>query len=387
MLVVEIRNNSNKSEVFPLDINRIILHHLQMNYKHPFVTSHEKVEKKDFYIIEVIDEQGTSGYGETEAFTTPWYTEETTETNRIILEKYLIPLVLGAKITHPSELSKLFQTIRRNHMAKAAIEGAVWDLYAKQTNQPLYKIIGGKEPTVDVGVSIGLKPTDQELLETIEIKLAQGYQRVKLKVKKGEEIRLLDKVRTAFPSLSLMIDANGAYSWKDKDRLLALDQFNLLMIEQPFAQDDFVEHAKLQTLLQTPICLDESIHTYSDLKTAIALQSCKIVNIKPSRVGGIQNTKEMHDLAEHHQLSLWCGGMLEAGVGRAHSLAIATLPQFTLPADTAGSSHYWEKDIIQPEIKTDNGKIHLSENPGIGYAIDQEALAYYRIEKQIHTKK
>ncbi|WP_246367035.1 o-succinylbenzoate synthase [Paraliobacillus salinarum] len=387
MLVTEMCNNSNKSEVFPLDINQVILHHLQMNYKYPFVTSHGKVEKKDFYIIEVIDEHGTSGYGETESFATPWYTEETMETNRIILENHLIPLVLEAKITHPSELSKIFRTIRRNQMAKAAIEGAVWDLYAKRTNQPLYKLIGGKEPTVDVGVSIGLKPTDQELLETIEEKLAQGYQRVKLKVKKGKEIRLLDKVRTSFPSLSLMIDANGAYSWEDKDRLLALDQFNLLMIEQPFAQDDFVEHAKLQNLLQTPICLDESIHTYSDLKTAIALHSCKIVNIKPSRVGGIQNTKEMHDLAEQHQLPLWCGGMLEAGVGRAHSLAIATLPQFTLPADTAGSAYYWEKDIIQPEIKTDNGKIHLSENPGIGYAIDKEALAYYRIEKQIHTKK
>ncbi|MFB1049678.1 o-succinylbenzoate synthase [Paraliobacillus sp. JSM ZJ581] len=370
-----------------MEINQVVLHHLKMNYKHPFVTSHGKVEKKDFYIIELIDDQGNFGYGETEAFATPWYTEETTETNRTMLENYLIPFVLETQIKHPSELTKLFQSIRRNQMAKAAIEGAVWDLYAKRLGQPLYQVIGGEKPIVDVGVSIGLKSTDQELLETIEEKLAQGYQRVKLKVKKGEELRLLDKVKTAFPFLSLMIDANGTYSWKDKERLLALDQFDLLMIEQPFAQDDFVEHAKLQDLLQTPICLDESIHTYSDLKTAIALQSCQIVNIKPSRVGGVQSTKDMHGLAKKHGMPLWCGGMLEAGIGRAHSLAIATLPQFTLPADTAGSAHYWEKDIIQPAIKTDNGKIYLSEQPGIGYSIDQEALAYYRIEKQIYTKK
>nr|WP_255306948.1 o-succinylbenzoate synthase [Paraliobacillus sp. PM-2] len=370
-----------------MELNQVILHHLLMDYKHPFVTSHGKVEKKDFYIIEIIDDQGNAGFGETEAFTTPWYTEETTETTRIMLENHLIPMLLQTPVKHPNELGKLFHSIRRNQMAKAAIEGALWDLYAKKLGKPLFQVIGGEKPSIDVGVSIGIKPTDQELLETIEEKCLQGYQRVKLKVKKGEELRVLEKVRTAFPSLSLMIDANGAYSWADQERLLALDQFDLLMIEQPFAQDDFVEHAKLQALLQTPICLDESIHTFNDLKTAIALQSCQIVNIKLSRVGGIQNAKDMHDYAKRRDMPLWCGGMLEAGIGRAHSLAIATLPQFTLPADTAGSAHYWERDIIYPEIKTEKGKIHLSQDPGIGYAVDYEALAYYRMEKRIHTRK
>ncbi len=368
-------------------IVQVILHHLWMDYKYPFVTVHGKVAKKDFYIVEVIDQDGVRGYGETEAFPTPWYTEETTVTTKIALENYLIPTLFQANIQHPEELNEQFQTIRRNHMAKAALEQAVWDLYAKKQQQPLYQLIGGTQDTVPVGVSIGLKETDQALLDTIEEKIAAGYKRVKLKVRNGEEIDTLEKVREVYPTLPLMIDANGSYSWKDKDRLLALDQFKLLMIEQPFAQNDFVDHAKLQSMLETPLCLDESIHTVSDMKTAIALGSCQIVNVKLSRVGGFSAVKQIHDLAVAHDIPLWCGGMLEAGVGRAHSLAIATLPQFSLPADTASSSHYWHRDIIQPEVTLEHGMIQLPQQPGLGYAVDHEALAFYRVDKHLYKNE
>lgn len=369
-----------------LQIDEVLLYRLQMKYKHSFVTSHGSVTQKDFFVIEVIDQDGNRGYGETEAFSTPWYTEETTATTKLMLENYLIPLLFQTELHHPNDVHSAFQSIRRNHMAKASLEGAVWDLYAKKLGKPLYQVLGGVKPVIPVGVSIGLKPTEQELLETIRIKRSQGYQRVKLKVQKGQEFQMLEKVRRAFPDLSLMIDANGAYTWEEKDRLLALDSFDLLMIEQPFAPGDFVDHAKLQALLHTPICLDESIHTINDLQTAIALKSCQIVNLKLSRVGGITAAKMMHDLAKVHDIELWGGGMLEAGIGRAQSLAIATLPQFTMPADTAGSSHYWYQDIIQPEITVQQGEIQLSDQPGIGYTIDYEALHKHQIETYRYTR-
>ncbi|GGM32911.1 o-succinylbenzoate synthase [Paraliobacillus quinghaiensis] len=370
-----------------LAIEKVILHHLVMDYKHPFVTSFGRVEQKDFYIIEVIDQDGYSGFGETEAFETPWYTEETSETNRHVIESFLVPLVLEEEISHPSELAQRFQKVRRNNMAKAAVESAVWDLYAKKQNKPLYQLIGGAKNAIDVGVSIGLQPSVKQLLNVIETKLAKGYTRVKLKIKPGNDVELVRAVRKAFPEIPLMVDANSAYQLSDIKTLQQLDQFNLQMIEQPLANDDFVEHASLQQQLQTPICLDESIHTYSDVQTAIALESCKIINVKMSRVGGIKNVQDIEDYAAKNGIALWCGGMLEAGVGRAHSLAIASLAQFTLPADTAASENYWERDIIQPTVQVKNGQVHLPEKPGIGYEIDREALDYFSVEKVVIEKK
>ena len=370
-----------------LDIEKVILHHLVMDYKNPFVTSFGRVEQKDFYIIEVIDQDGYSGFGETEAFVTPWYTEETSETNRHVIESFLVPLVLEKEINHPEELTQRFQKVRRNNMAKAAVESAVWDLYAKKQNKPLYQLIGGTKNVIDVGVSIGLQPSVKQLLDVIETKLALGYKRVKLKIKPGNDVELVRAVRKAFPEVPLMVDANSAYQLSDLKTLHQLDQFNLQMIEQPLANDDFVEHAILQKKMKTPICLDESIHTWNDVKTAVALESCKIINVKMSRVGGIKVVQDIDAYAAKHGIALWCGGMLEAGVGRGHSLAIASLPQFTLPADTAASENYWERDIIQPSVEVNNGQIHLPEKAGIGYEIDREALNHFSVEKIIKEKK
>ncbi len=354
-----------------------------MQLKQPFTTSLGDVNLKDFYVVEVIDEEGYRGFGETAAFPTPWYTEETVETNRHVMETSLIPLVLYQSFTHPNQVAPLFEKVRRNNMAKAAVEGAIWDLYAKRKDMPLATAIGGAKQKVDVGVSIGIQPSINRLLHTIERRVAEGYKRVKLKIKPGWDVNVLEQVRTRFPDLPIMVDANSAYSLQDIDHLKQLDDFNLMMIEQPLAHDDFLEHAQLQAKLRTPICLDESIHTLNDVKMAVHIGSCKIINIKVSRVGGITVAKQIHDYCAAHNIQVWCGGMLEAGIGRAHSVALSTLPNFTLPGDTAASSNYWERDIIDPEVTMENGEITIPNRAGIGYEVDWKALEMYRVGKSI----
>lgn len=369
-----------------MEIAKVILHRLQMELKNPFTTSLGRFQKKDFFIVEVIDTDGNSGFGETVSFPTPWYTEETVETNLYIMEAFLIPLLFQSPITHPDEITERFQKVRRNNMAKAALEGAVWDLYAKRKNVPLAVAIGGERKAVDVGVSIGIQSDLPQLLRVIDQYVEEGYRRVKIKIKPGWDIQPLREIRRHFPDLALMADANSAYTLADIDHLKQLDELNLLMIEQPLAHDDFIDHAVLQEQLETPICLDESIHTFSDVRTAIQLGSCEIINIKVGRVGGLTEAKKIHDYCVEHNIPVWCGGMLEAGVGRAHSLAIATLPQFTLPGDISASSRYWERDIIEPAVTMKDGQVELSDQAGIGYAIDREALEFYRVDQFIYSK-
>lgn len=273
--------------------------------------------------------------------------------------------------------------IRRNQMAKAAIEGAVWDLYAKQKELTLAEALGGKKTTIDVGISIGIQPTVEDLLEVIEKHVAEGYKRIKLKIKPGWDIDVIRQVRKPFPDISLMVDANSAYTLKDLDHLKQLDEFNLMMIEQPLAHDDIIQHAKLQKAIQTPICLDESIHSYDDARNAIELGSCKIINIKIGRVGGLTESKRIHDLCRANDIPVWCGGMLEAGVGRAHNIALTTLDHFVFPGDTAGSSRYWEEDIIHPEVVVKNGEIRVPDKPGIGYDINRSALGKYTVDQHV----
>ncbi|MCT2538267.1 o-succinylbenzoate synthase [Aquibacillus koreensis] len=366
-----------------INVKQVILHRMLMLLKQPFETNLGTFQQKDFFIVEVIDKEGNSGYGETVAFPSPWYTEETVETNWHVMEDFLIPLLMESPIEHPDEVSGRFKVIRRNNMAKAALEGAVWDLYAKREGISLSEAIGGTKKAVDVGVAIGIQSSTTELLELIEQYTQQGYKRVKLKIKPGHDLEVLREVRKQFPTLPIMADANSAYTLADLEHLKKLDELDLMMIEQPLQHDDFIDHATLQKELNTPICLDESIHTYSDAKTAIALGSCKIISIKPGRVGGITEAKKIHDLCAKHDIPVWCGGMLEAGVGRAHSLAIATLPQFTLPGDTAASANYWASDIITPEVTVDNGQVILPEEPGIGYQINWTLLEAFRIDKMV----
>lgn len=354
-----------------------------MPMKNAFTTSFGTVKNKRFIIVEAYDELGNCGYGECDAFEKPWYTEETVVTCWHMLKDFFVPHLLQQTIEHPSEVRERLKPFRRNPMAKAGIESAIWDLYAKRTKKPLHEVLGGKHNKVAVGVSIGIQPTLELLYAQIQSALIQGAQRVKVKIKPGNDVELVRSIRAEFPDLPLMVDANSAYTLDDLPLLKQLDDFDLLMIEQPLAADDIVQHAQLQRQLKTAICLDESICSLKDAMTAIELQACRIFNIKIARVGGIQEAKLIHDIASEAGIQMWGGGMLEAGIGRAHSVAIATLEHFTLPADTSASSHYFDKDIIKPEVIVENGFIRLPSEAGIGYEVDKHALEFYTQTKTI----
>ncbi|MFC2947087.1 o-succinylbenzoate synthase [Virgibacillus sediminis] len=364
-------------------IQKITMKRLKMRLKTPFATSFGTMRHKEFFLLAASDGEGNTGYGESAAFTEPWYTEETVETTRHMLEDFLIPILGENKVSHPDEVSELFRPIRRNNMAKASVEGAVWDLYAKRKGIPLAEALGGKKQKIDVGVSLGIQPTVKDTLEVMEQYLEEGYKRIKLKIKPGWDIDVLREVRRRFPEAPIMADANSAYTLEDIDHLKQLDDLDLLMIEQPLGADDIIDHAKLQRVIQTPVCLDESITSLEDVKKARESGSCQVINIKISRVGGLTEARKIHDFCQRQGIRVWCGGMLEAGVGRAHNIALTTLPQFLLPGDTSGSSRYWEKDIIKPEVVVTDGEISVLDRPGIGYELDEEAVRRFTIEEKV----
>lgn len=357
-----------------MKIVRIVLRHLAMKLKAPFSTSFGTTTEKQFLVLEAYDEDGNVGYGESTAMTDPFYNEETLKSNHHILRDYLVPLVLHKEIAHPDDLIPLFHPIRRNMMAKATIEGAVWDLYAKREQKSLSHAIGGEKTSIPVGVSIGIQADIPAMLKQVEGFVADGYQRMKVKIKPGFDVDVIAAIRQHFGDIPLMADANSAYTLADIDHLKQLDQFNLMMIEQPLSHDDIVDHCILQRQLDTPICLDESIHTVEDARKAIELESCRIINIKVGRVGGLSLSKQIHDLCQSHNIPVWCGGMLESGIGRAHNVAITTLPGYTLPGDTSGSNRYWHEDIIEPEVEVHNGFIHVPTTPGLGYQVNHKKL-------------
>lgn len=357
-----------------IPIKQIKLRKLNMRLKSPFTTSFGTFQNKDFFILEAIDDKGNRGFGESVAFNFPWYSEETVGTNKHIIEDFLIDILRENKISHPNDVLKIFDSIKRNNMAKSAVEGAIWDLYAKRQKITLAEAVGGKRKQIDVGISIGIQRTVNELLKTIDHFVQEGYKRIKLKIKPGWDVEVMKEVRRHFPDTTIMVDANSAYTLNDIEHLRKLDDFNLMMIEQPLAHDDIVDHATLQAAIETPICLDESIHSLDDARKAIELGSSKIINIKIGRVGGLSEAIRIHDYCQKSDIPVWCGGMLESGVGRAHNIALTTLPQFVLPGDTAGSSRYWEQDIIKPEVIVNNGVIDVPDMPGIGYEVDEQAL-------------
>ena len=364
-----------------MDIREIQVRKMKMMMKSPFTTSFGTFQEKGFLLIEATDELGNSGWGESVAFHSPWYSEETLETNLHMIRDFLAPIALANEIGHPDEVSGLFAHLRKNNMAKAAVEGAIWDLYAKRNQMKLSEALGGTRDKIEVGISIGIQDTTDELIRVVQGFVDEGYKRIKLKIKPGQDIEVLRKLRERFPDVPMMADANSAYRLDDIETLKQLDQFGLTMIEQPLASDDIIDHAKLQPELRTPICLDESIHSLEDTRKAVELGSTKIINIKIGRVGGLTESKKIHDYCMEHGIPVWCGGMLESGVGRAHNIALTTLPNFTLPGDTAGSSRYWEEDIITPEVTVDDGYITVPHAYGIGYDINEEALEKYTEEK------
>lgn len=364
-------------------LNEVTIYIVEMRMKHPFKTSFGTVQNKRFLVIEALDASGVVGWGEGVAFEAPSYTEETMKTSLHMLEDFLIPMLLHKELTHPDEVNALFVPIRRNAMAKAAIEGAIWDIYAQQTNQSLASALGGTRSQVEVGVSIGLQLTYAQLYEKIEASLQAGYKRIKVKIKPGEDVELLRAIRKRYPDLPLMADANSAYTLADSELLKALDEFDLMMIEQPLAHDDFIDHAKLQQYIKTPICLDESITSLADAKRAVELGSCKIINLKLARVGGLTEAKRIHDYCQQQGIAIWCGGMLEAGIGRAQAVALSTLSNFVMPGDTAASSNYWEEDIISPEVVVEAGYITISPKIGLGYEVNRQAIETYCIERRV----
>lgn len=354
-------------------IEKITVRRASLNLITPFTTSFSTQTNRDFLIVEATSADIT-GYGECGAFAYPYYSEEYTSGCELAVTELLIPLLRGADISHPDEVRERLAPIKRNNMAKAAVEGAVWDLWAKMQGASLASAIGGSKHAVDVGISIGINDSPTELVDVVSHAIDEGFARIKIKIKPGADLPFLRAVRAEFPDVPLMADANNAYNLADLDHLRQLDTLDLMMIEQPLAHDDIVDHRHLQQALRTPICLDESIHSLSDARKAIELGSCRIINIKIGRVGGISEAKDIEALCREEGIDVWCGGMLESGIGRAHNLAIASLPGFILPGDTAPSARYWNKDIIIPEVTMNRGCVAVPTGPGIGFAVDHAML-------------
>ena len=364
-----------------MNIKGIEIYPLKMKLKTPFVTSFSRVETKAVLAVKVTTADGYVGWGEGVAFNDPSYTEETATTTLHIMQQFLVPLLIGKTLQHPDEVSEILSPIRRNNMAKAAIECAVWDIYSQKQQMPLWQVLGGEKQTIEVGASIGIYEEESALFEVIERRLQEGYKRIKVKIKPGKDVDVLRAIRKRFGAIPLMADANSSYTLADLPVLKELDGFGLQMIEQPLAYNDFVQHAKLQNELKTPICLDESITSIADLETAVALGSCKVVNVKLARVGGLSEAKRIHDYGKQHGIQMWCGGMLEGGIGRAHAIALATLSEFVFPSDLGASLNYWHRDIIQPEVIVQNGEIQIPLTIGLGYRVDERYIRSESAEK------
>jgi O-succinylbenzoate synthase len=325
-----------------------------------------------------------SGWGEVTCGEKPYYNEEWTDSAWLILRDFAIPRVLGIEFASASEVSARLAHIRGHRMACGGLEAAIWDLEARMHGLPLWKHIGGgARDQIPCGVSIGIQDSVPQLLDKIERELAAGYQRIKMKIKPGWDVEVVHEVRQRFPSIKLMADANSAYTLADTDRLKQLDEFYLMMIEQPLAHDEIIDHAALQGRLETPICLDECIRTAHHAEQAIRLGACKIINIKLGRVGGFTEAKAVHDVCQRNGVPVWCGGMLEAGIGRAHNIALASLPNFVLPGDVSASRRYWARDIIQPPVETTpQGTIELRGEPGFGYELDTAFLREITVREE-----
>jgi O-succinylbenzoate synthase len=349
-------------------LRKITLREIHIPLIAPFETSFGSTSLRRILLVEA-DVDGLSGWGECTAGENPYYSYETVETARHIVRDFLWPMLKGRKLNAASEVFDLLAPIRGHNMAKAAVESAIWDAEAKQKNLPLAKLLGGAREEISSGVSIGIQPSIEVLIAKVERELAAGYQRVKIKIKPGNDVEPARALRQRFPRLRLMVDANSAYSLEDALLLQQLDQFFLIMIEQPLGYDDIYSHAALQRQLETPICLDECIHDIEHARAAIEIAACKIINMKLGRVGGHTAARRIHDLCQSKSIPVWCGGMLESGIGRAHNIAMSTLPNFTLPGDLSASRRYWTEDIIEPEVEvTPKGTIRVPTAPGIGYA-------------------
>jgi o-succinylbenzoate synthase len=357
-----------------MKIEQIHLREIRMSLKAPFETSFGVIQDRRILLVEVICD-GVSGWGEVTTGETPSYNAETTETAWHVISDFIAPIMIGKELDDATEVEALLSGIRGHGMAKAGVENALWDIEAQQKGMPLSRLLCGTRDEIACGVSLGIRENPQLLVDAVEKELACGYQRIKLKIKPGKDTEFVAAVRKQFPSIQLSVDANSAYSLSDIEWMKRLDEFGLLMIEQPLGWDDIYAHAELQARLRTAICLDECINHVRHAAAAIALDACRIVNVKLGRVGGHNGARKVHDFCWQHFVPVWCGGMLESGIGRAHNVAMSTLPNFSLPGDVSASQRYWHEDVIEPEIEvTPQGTIPVPKGAGLGYEVKRELI-------------
>lgn len=368
-----------------MKIERIEIRHTKMELVTPFTTS-MGTEYDEEHIMVRIDGEGLTGWGESVAEGTPFYSYETVTTAWHIMKDFLIPEILGKDINDVGEAIALYDRVRGHMMAKAGIESALWDLLAKGRGVSLSKMLGGTRDKIDVGVSIGIPDSEKELLHKIEGYLTEGYKRVKIKIAPGHDLNLVKAVRREYPDIIFQVDANSAYTLDDISLFKKMDDYNLSLIEQPLGYEDIYDHSKLQRELKTSICLDESIHSLDDTRAAIELKSCKIINIKPGRVGGFTESKKIHDYCMSMGIPVWHGGMLESGIGRAGNVALASLPGFVLPGDISASKKYYKEDIVEPAFTVNSdGTMNVPQGKGIGVEINEKRLEKVTVKKEIFS--
>jgi O-succinylbenzoate synthase len=365
-----------------MKIDAIILRELHLPLVRPFETSFGVTTNRRIVLAEVRSE-GLTGWGECTAGERPFFSAESTDSTWQVLINELGPMLAGAAPEHGGDCPKIFRLVRGNRMAKATLENAIWDIEAQREGVSLSRLLGGVRDVIPCGVSLGIQATIPDLMAVIERELAAGYQRIKLKCKPGWDVEVFEQVRNRWPGIMLSCDANSAYKLKDADRLVAFDAFDLLMIEQPLWHDDFYYHSMLQKRLETPICLDESIRNRRDALAAIEMESCKIINIKLGRVGGFSEAIAVHNAAQERGIPVWCGGMLEAGIGRSHNIALSSLENFSLPGDVSASKRYWREDIVEPEITVSAaGEIAIPDTPGRGYEVRTDLVERLTVRKE-----
>jgi len=361
-------------------IERLQLRLLRLPLVHFFETSFERAYSRTF-ILATVTADGVEGFGECVADQNPFYSSETATTAWHVIKDFVAPVVLGRSFGEAREVFPALRAIRGHNMAKAAVEMAIWDAEARQRGVGLSRLLGGTRTCIESGVSIGIQDSFDQLADKIAVELAAGYRRIKIKIKPGWDIEAARMVRSRFGDIPLMVDANAAYTLADAQHLSELDAFDLMMIEQPLDYDDIGDHARLQRTLRTPICLDESIHTPKIATEAIASGACRIINIKPGRLGGHAESIRVHDIAAANGIPVWHGGMLESGIGRAHNIHLSSLPNFTLPGDIAASRRYYAPDLIEPPIDvTSEGTVPVPAGPGLGVHIDWDRVAHATLE-------
>ncbi len=365
-----------------MKIEAVTLREIHMPLVHFFETSFGRTTERRILLV-TLHTDGPEGWGECVAGEDPFYSEESIDTAWYATERYLAPALLGKDIARGADAPALLGKIRGHRMAKGAVENALWDAEAQARQVPLWKLLGGTQNEIACGVSIGIQNSHEQLLEKIDTEVKAGYRRIKVKCKPGWDVEVFEKIRARWPNIVLSCDANSAYTLDQIDHLKKFDQFNLLMIEQPLWHDDFYFHAQLQKQIKSAICLDEAIHNRRDAQAAAELGSCRIINIKVGRVGGFSEAIAIHNVAQNAQIPVWCGGMLEAGLGRSHNIALSSLPNFTLPGDVSASKRYWKEDIIEPEVEVSpQGFIKVPDTPGRGFQLRVDLIEKLTVRKQ-----